>query len=472
MIKPFQITGTYTDQYQLTMAQAYFLRDKADEEAVFDYFFRKTPFDGGYAIFAGLENILDILENYKFNDKDIEFMKRWGFDIRFIEYLKNFSFKGSVYSAQEGDLVFPTRPILRVEGHIIEAQIIETVLLNILNFQSLIATKASRMRLAAGQATLIDFGMRRAHGLAAYHASRAAIIGGFNATSNVKAGIDFNIPVSGTMAHAFIQSFDREIDAFRHFAKIWPNNCILLVDTYDTLGSGLPNTIKVAKEMQAEGHKLKGIRLDSGDLAYLAKKSRQMLDEAGLKNIKIFASNQLDEFIIKSLLDQNAPIDGFGVGTKLVTGQPDAALGGVYKLAYAYDKSRIKLSENEAKTTLPHKKQVYRTYDNKQNLLGADIITLSEESNITEMYHPFHNNKKMNLKNCNYEALLHPVMTNGKRTSQPKTIADIAAFSQNRINQLPSEYKRFDNPHIYKVGLSKKLLKEKNNWIEKIKNNT
>lgn len=471
MIKPFQITGTYTDQYQLTMAQAYFLREQSDEKAVFDYFFRQLPYDGGYAIFAGLESILDILENFRFDENDIKFLIDWGFDKKFIEYLKNFSFKGSIYSSQEGDLVFPTRPILRVEGHIIEAQIIETVLLNMLNFQSLIATKASRMRLATGHGTLIDFGMRRAHAMAAHHASRAAVIGGFNATSNVKAGIDFNIPVSGTMAHAFIQSFDCEIDAFRHFAKIWPNNCIMLVDTYNTLKSGLPNTIKVAKEMQAKGQKLKGIRLDSGDLAYLSKKSRQVLDDAGFKDVKIFASNQLDEFVIKSLLDQNAPIDGFGVGTRLVTGQPDAALGGVYKLAYAYDKSRIKLSENEAKTTLPHKKQVYRLYDSNDNLLGADIITLNHEKDFKMMYHPFYNNKKMILKDCKSESLLQPVMIDGKRNIQARTVSEIAKFSKNRINQLPPEYKRFDNPHIYKIGLSEKLLHEKNNWIEKIKNN-
>jgi len=429
MNKPLQITGTYTDQYQLTMAQAYFLRNKPDEKAVFDYFFRKLPYEGGYAIFAGLENILDILENLHFDDDDINFLKNWGFDLKFIDYLKDFQFKGSIFSTKEGDLIFPTRPILRVEGNIIEAQIIETVLLNILNFQSLIATKASRMRLSAGNRTLIDFGMRRAHGLAAYHASRAAIIGGFQATSNVKAGIDFNIPVSGTMAHSFVQSFDDELKAFEHFAEIWPKNCILLVDTYNTLKSGVPNAIKVAKTLHSKGHQLKGIRLDSGDLAYLAKKSRTMLDDAGLNDVQIFASNQLDEYLIKSLLDQNAPIDGFGVGTRLVTGQPDAAFDGVYKLAHAYGKSRIKISENEAKTTLPHKKQVYRMYNSQGQPIGADIITLADENDFDEMHHPLYETKKMSLKDCSREALLQPVMTDGKRTTRRQSVKEIGRAS-------------------------------------------
>lgn len=465
----FQITGTYTDQYQLTMAQAYFLRGKGEQKAIFDYYFRKLPYNGGYAIFAGLENLLEILEDLKFSKDDFKFMRQWGFDSAFIEYLNNFRFKGSIYSTQEGDVVFPIRPILRVEGTIIETQIIETLLLNILNFQTLIATKASRMRLIAKNRTLIDFGMRRAHGLAAYYASRAAIIGGFNATSNVKAGMDYNIPISGTMAHSFIQCFNDELTAFRNFAQTWPQNCILLVDTYSTLKSGLPNAITVAKEMESKGQRLKGIRLDSGDLAYLSKKSRQMLVDAGLNDVKIFASNQLDEFVIKSLLEQKAPIDGFGVGTNLITGQPDAALDGVYKLSYAYGKPRIKLSENNAKTTLPNKKQVYRIFDSKQELLGADIIALSGENEIREMYHPFNDNKKMRLENCTIEPLLQQMMENGKRTTEPKTVSEIAQFSKSRLDQLPQEYKRFDNPHIYKVGLSSALRKERNQMINKLK---
>lgn len=464
-----EITGTYTDQYQLTMAQAYYLSGRSDEKAVFDYFFRKLPYDGGYAVFAGLDTLLDVLENLKFSEGDTKYLSSQGFDPKFIKYLENFEFTGTVYSVREGDVVFPTRPILTIEGSLPEAQIVETLLLNILNFQTLIATKASRIRLAAGDRTLIDFGMRRAHSIAAYHASRAAVIGGFDATSNVKAARDFSIPVSGTMAHAFVQSFDSELEAFRQFSKVWPSNSVLLVDTYDTLKSGVPNAIEIAKEMEADGKRLKGIRLDSGDLAYLAKKSRQMLDEAGFDYVKIAASNQLDEYVIKSLLDQGAPIDVFGVGTSLVIGRPDAALDGVYKLAYANEKPRIKLSESTAKITLPHKKQVYRLFNSKDEPIGADLVALWDEDQTDEMHHPFDIHKKMSVANCNREALLQPVMENGKRKSPPQSVTEIAKYAKHRIDALPDEYKRFDNPHIYKVGLSTALNDARNELIEKYK---
>lgn len=469
MKHPFQISGTYTDQYQLTMAQAYFARGNGDEDAVFDYFFRKLPFDGGYAVFAGLEVLLEALEELSFDEDDLDFLKQQGFDPDFIAYLKDFRFKGTIHSAAEGDVVFPVQPVLRVEGTIIEAQLIETMLLNILNFQTLIATKASRMRKVAGDRTLIDFGMRRAHGTAAHLASRAAVIGGFDATSNVQAGISFDIPVSGTMAHAYVQSFDDELSAFRHFAETWPDNCTLLVDTYSTLNSGIPNAIKIAGEMETAGHRINGIRLDSGDLAYLAKQSRKMLDDAGLGYVKIFASNQLDEFVIRSLLEQKAPIDGFGVGTSLVTGQPDAALDGVYKLALAYGKSRIKLSENTAKITLPGKKQVHRMYDSNRRPLGADVVALWEEKDLQEMHHPNYDHKSMGLENCTGEPLLLPVMENGKRTRPPMSVTEIAAFSKDKVGELPDEYKRFDNPHIYKVGLSKALKKQRDQLIKSMK---
>lgn len=463
------ITGTYVDQYQLTMAQAYFLKGNGEETAIFDYFFRKLPFKGGYAIFAGLENVLDILENLHFDDDDITFLSKQGFDPRFIDYLKDFRFRGTVYSVPEGDMVFPTRPVLTVEASIIEAQIIETLLLNILNFQTLIATKASRIRQSAGSRKLIDFGMRRAQSTAAHDASRAAIIGGFDATSNVKSAIANDLAVSGTMAHAFIQQYDDELTAFRDFADVWPDNCILLVDTYDTLKSGVPNAIKVAEEMAAKGKQLKGIRLDSGDLAYLSKKSRKMLDDAGFTEVKIAASNQLDEYVINSLTTQNAPIDVFGVGTNLVTGQPDAALDGVYKLAYAHGKPRIKLSETMAKVTLPHKKQVYRIYDSQNELLGAEVVALRDEQNIEEMHHPFDANSQMTFKNCTLEPLLQPVMDNGKRTGTAKSVTEIARWSKEKLDTLPSEYKRFDNPHVYKIGLSKALHEERNALIQHFK---
>jgi nicotinate phosphoribosyltransferase len=264
-------TATYTDLYQLSMSQVYYLKGQKDTRAVFDYFFRKLPFNSGYAVFAGLEDLLSILENFTFDTKDLIFLRKQGFHPDFMEYLKNFRFRGNIYSSREGDLIFPIRPVLQVEANIIEAQIIETILLNILNFQTLVATKASRIRQAAEDGKLIDFGLRRSQGPGGYYACRAAFIGGFDATSNVRAGRDYDIPVSGTMAHSYVESYDDELTSFRHFAEEQPENCVFVLDTYDTLKSGLPNAIIVAKELEEKGHKVKGIRLDSGDLAYLSK---------------------------------------------------------------------------------------------------------------------------------------------------------------------------------------------------------
>ncbi len=461
-------TGTFTDKYQLTMAQAYFLQGQ-NHSAVFDYFFRKLPFNGGYAIFAGLEDLLAIIENLHFDKADFDYLEAQGFYPDFLNYLKNFQFTGSIYSCQEGDVIFPTCPILAVEANIIEAQIIETLVLNTLNFQTLIATKASRIREVAGGRNLIDFGLRRAQGPAGYFASRAAMIGGFDATSNVCAGRDYDIPILGTMGHSFVQSYDSELTAFRAFAQSWPENCVLLVDTYNTLASGVPNAIKIAKEMEKQGHRLKGIRIDSGDLAYLSKKARHTLDEEGLNYVKISVSNQLDEFVIKSLLEQESPIDTFGVGTNLVIGAPDAALDGVYKLAFANEKPRLKISETLKKISLPHKKQVYRMLDNDKNFWGADVITLFAEKELNRMYDPFEPFKSISLKNQKKEPLLNKVMENGKPVAEPKTIKEISQFSQHRLSLLPLDYKRIINPHIYKVGLSEKLFDERNKLIEEHK---
>jgi len=463
-------SATYTDQYQLAMSQVYFKKGQKDHTAIFDYYFRKLPYNGGYAIFAGLQDLLKIIENLKFNDKDLEYLKKQDFDDDFLQYLKDFKFHGNIYSVQEGDVVFPTRPILQVEANIIEAQIIETILLNLLNFQTLIATKASRIKLVSGERTLLDFGLRRAQGPGGYYATRAAIIGGFNGTSNVIAGRDFNIPVSGTMAHSFIQSYDDEITAFRDFAEGRPKDCVLLVDTYDTLKSGVPNAITVAKEMEDRGEKLMAIRLDSGDLAYLSKQSRKMLDEAGLDYVKIAASNQLEENVIKSLLEQGARIDVFGVGTNLVIGSPDAALDGVYKLAYSNGKPRIKISESIVKVTLPHKKQVYRLRDTEGNCVGGDLVTLFEEDNIKNMIHPFEPYKQMKVDGLEKEALLKPVMENGKNKLEKKSLQEIAEYSKNRLAELSIEYKRFNNPHIYKVGISEALKAERDKLIASFKN--
>lgn len=462
----FDFTATYTDQYQLTMAQVYFLNGRKDQVAVFDYFFRRLPFGGGYAVFAGLGDFLDILENLHFDEADLDFLKSQGFDRSFLDHLKGFHFKGKIQAAREGDLVFPTRPVLQLEGNIIEAQIVETLLLNILNFQTLIATKASRMRWVAGDRRLVDFGLRRAQGTGGYYASRAAYIGGFDATSNVRAGRDYDIPVSGTMAHSFIESYDNELAAFRAFADGHPDICVLLVDTYDTLKSGVPNAITVAKEMEKRGQKLRGIRLDSGDLAWLSKESREMLDSAGLDYVKIAASNQLDEYLIRSLQEQKAAIDLYGVGTSLVTGHPDAALDGVYKLVFAAGQHRIKLSETVSKITIPGRKQVYRVASGENGWIGADVIALDTEGDIKTIHHPFDPNKSMSVEKCRKESLLETVMEDGLRSSSPMPLAEIARYARERFSLLPPEFKRFENPHIYRVGLSSGLKKERDKLID------
>lgn len=446
------------------MAQVYFDK-KPDSRAVFDYYFRKNPFEGGYTVFAGLEDILDIIDDLQFTENDINYLASHGFSQSFLEYLRTFRFNGNIYSSREGDVVFPDRPVLQVEANIIEAQILETVLLNMLNFQTLIATKANRMRLSAPTETLLDMGLRRSHATGGYYATRAAIIGGFDSTSNVKAAEDYGLPCSGTMAHSFVQSYVDELKAFRDFAEIRPKNCVFLVDTYNTLKSGIPNAITVAKEMEQRGHTLLGVRLDSGDLAYLAKKTRKMLDDAGLDYVKIVVSNQLDEYVIKSLKEQGAPIDIYGVGTNLVTGHPDASLGGVYKLSEYNGEPRMKLSENIEKISLPNRKQVFRMIDASGNFYGADAIALHDEGRIEMMEHPFDNRKKLNLQDFEHEPLLEPIVADGKRISRSYSVPEIVEYSQERLAKLPAEYKRFQNPHIYKVGLSSKLKKIRDNLV-------
>jgi nicotinate phosphoribosyltransferase len=464
------LSGTYTDLYQLTMSQVYYLTGRQRQRAVFDYFFRKLPYDGGYVIFAGLGSLVKMLEEFRFTPDDLEYLKSIGLHSAFVDSLADFRFSGDVFAAREGEVVFPNEPILRVEGDVLEAQIVETLLLNIINFQSLIATKAARMHTVASGKVLCDFGLRRAQGLGGYHATRASIVGGFTATSNVKGAKDFGITCVGTMAHAFVQGYEDELSAFRAFAEHRPENCVLLVDTYDTLKSGLPNAITVGKEMAQRGHRLQGIRLDSGDLAYLSTQSRRMLNDAGLEYVTITASNQLDEFVIKSLIDQQAPIDVFGVGTSLVTGPPDAALDGVYKLSELDGKPRIKLSENIKKTTLPGSKQVYRYFGEGNAFLGADAIAFNGESAPASMSHPYEPDKSMSLGGYSHEPLLHPVMRRGETIGINPSLKNISQYSQERLKLLPKEYKRFYNPHIYKVGIGAKLMDERNRMRKMYKN--
>lgn len=461
---PFTVTGNYTDFYQIAMAQVYFSDGKKDLNACFDYFFRKLPFGGGYVVFAGLEDLLDAVLNLRFTEDDLEFLKSRNFDREFLKFLKDFRFRGTIHSCREGELVFPGCPVVRVEGTIVEAQLIETLLLNLLNFESLIATKAARIKTVAGDNAVSEFGFRRAQGPAGVLAARAAAIGGVTSTSNVYAACLYGLDPSGTMAHALIQSYDSELEAFRAFAHAHPERCVFLVDTYDSLRSGVPNAITVSKELEQKGYRAAGIRLDSGDLAYLAQESRKMLDEAGLEYVKIVASNQLDEYVIKSLKDQQAPIDIFGVGTNLVTGSPDAALDGVYKLSVAGDRPRMKISENLQKMTLPGRKQVLRVLDEQGAFYGADAVILAEEGNFCgEMVHPFAAGKSLDISRLKQQPLLEPVIRNGERTGRFLSPAEIASFSGRRLDLLPAAYKRFEFPHVYKTGISGALfsLREK-----------
>jgi len=451
-----QNTGLYTDHYELSMAQGYFLSGKKDTQANFDYFFRKNPYGGGYVVFAGLDDLLKALQDFRYSDEDCSYLESIGFDKKFLRHLARFSFSADVHSAMEGEIVFPNEPVLRVRGNIIETQLVESIVLNVLNFQSLIATKAARMRYVAGNRLLVDFGMRRAQGLGAIHASKAAIAGGFNSSSNVYSAHSFGFDSSGTMAHSWVQSFDREIDSFREFVRYYPGNSILLVDTYDTLESGVPNAITVAREMEKNGHKLTGIRLDSGDLAWLSKQSRKMLDEAGLEYVKIVASNQLDEHVIKSLLYQEAPIDSFGVGTAVATGKGDGALDGVYKLTQVDDQPSMKVSENIEKTTLPGIKTIHR-YINGENKFYADAVEIEDLPAPEKIYHPFSPEKNCRLKGYSHENIIEQVMSGGEILTK-KSLDEIVKYAGQRLAQLPDETKRFDNPHIYKTGIGEELM--------------
>jgi len=459
----------YTDYYELTMAQGYYMSGRAGEKASFDYFFRDLPYEGGYVVFAGIADLLDILSDFRFHEDELDYLADQGFHSEFLEYLRSFQLNADIYSAKEGEIVFPLEPVVRVEGSIIETQILETLLLNILNFESLIATKGRRLRYAAGSRKVLDFGLRRAQGFGGIQASKASLIGGVNATSNVFASFLHNIPASGTMAHSWVQSFDDELTSFRTFAEYYPENAVLLVDTYDTLGSGVPNAITVAKEMEEQGYKLKGIRLDSGDLAYFSRKSREMLDEAGLDYVKIAASNQLDERLIKSLISQQAPIDLFGVGTRLVTGHESPALDGVYKLTSVNKEPKLKLSENVEKVTLPGLKKVVRYLDDDGKFYG-DGILLEHEDRVDTIFHPYYPAKHSTVTDFQSESILHNVMKDGEITINIPSVKESADYCSRRFKQLNAEHKRFDNPHIYKVGISKELMNLRDDLMQEAKN--
>lgn len=450
------LRGLFADRYELSMAWVYWREGRVDEPAVFDYFFRTMPFGGGYATFAGAATLVAALEQFRFDELELEFLRREGLASEFLQYLRQFRFRGTLWMPPEGEPVFPLEPVVRVEGGLVEAQLIETLLLNVLNFQTLIATKAARCRDAARGRALSEFGLRRAQGLGGRWASRAAAIGGCGSTSNLDAAQVYGLKTAGTMAHSFVQSYDDELTAFRAFAAVHRSNTVLLLDTYDTLRSGLPNAIRVAKELAARGQRLAGVRLDSGDLAYLARAVRQGLDAAGLPEVKIIVSNQLDEYVIRSLLEQEAPIDVFGVGTALAAGLPTGALDGVYKLAACGGQPRMKRADGLAKQTLPGRKSVSR-YRDAQGWFRADAIHLADEPPPDRMVDPRDPTRRLALSQWQPEPLLRLVLEKGRLVAPLPEVTAAAAYARQRAQCLPAEHHRFENPHVYEVGISPRL---------------
>lgn len=461
-----------TDLYELTMMQGYF-KSGSHETVVFDAFYRNNPSNGGYAICAGLEQIIDYIKHLHFDEEDISYLRTLGiFEEDFLEYLSTFRFSGDIYAIPEGTVVFPREPLIKVIAPIMEAQLVETAILNILNHQSLIATKAARVCYAAQGDGVMEFGLRRAQGPdAGVYGARAAVIGGCCGTSNVLCGQMFDIPVKGTHAHSWIMSFPDEYTAFQKYAQLYPSACILLVDTYDTLKSGVPNAIRVFTEMRSAGIPLTfyGIRMDSGDLAYLSKKVRIMLDEAGFPDAVISASNDLDEYLIENLKAQGAKITSWGVGTNLITSKDCPAFGGVYKLAAIQNEEgtfipKIKLSENSEKVTNPGNKTVYRIYEKDSGKIKADLICLADEifdtSKNLRLFDPQETWKKTTLKGDTYtmRELLVQIFDKGSCIYQSPSVMDIQKYCNEEKDTLWNETKRFSNPHEVYVDLSDELF--------------
>ena len=468
-----------TDLYQLTMMNGYLKEDMQDQVVIFDLFFRQNELIT-YSLSAGLEQALDYVLNLNFTKEDIEYLRGLNlFNEAFLEKLSTLKFTGDIYAVKEGTMVFPGEPILTVKAPIFEAQLIETALLNIINHQTLIASKAAKICYVANGDNVMEFGLRRAQGPdAGIYGSRASIIGGCNSTSNVLAGKSFNIPIAGTHAHSWVMSFDTELDAFMAYAKAYPNATLLLVDTYDTLKSGIPNAIKVFDYLKKQGKKPLGIRIDSGDLAYLTKKARKMLDDAGYPDAIICASGDLDEKLVQSLKLQGARINSWGIGTKLITSADMPALGGVYKMAGVVKKDgtiipKIKVSETSAKITNPGFKKIVRIYDNQTQKAEADLITLQDESIDTSkpltITHPIETWKKITFTDYSIKELTIKVVENGKLCVELPTLKEISAYAKQEMNSFWDEYLRIDKPHIYKVDLSDKLLSLKNGMLDEIR---
>lgn len=466
----------HTDLYQINMGYAYFKDGVHERKAYFDVYFRKIPFGGGYTVFAGLQKVIEYLNSFEFTDSDIEYLAGLGYEDSYLQYLKQMKFTGSIRSVREGEIVFGNEPLIRVEAPLIQAQIIETAILNIVNYQILIATKAARIKHLCPNEPCMEFGTRRAHEFdAAVWGARASIIGGFDSTSNVKAAKLFGIPCSGTHAHSFVQAYEDEKVAFKKYAAAH-KDCYFLVDTYDTLRSGIPTAIEVADELKDKINFL-GIRLDSGDIAYLSKEARKMLDAAGYPNAKVVASNDLDEATITHLKQEGARIDAWGIGTKLITAYDNPALGAVYKLACLEDENgnmvdRLKVSENPAKLTIPGIKRVYRIINTKNGMAAGDYIALESEDVSKEesikLFHPTHTYLEKEVENFEARDLHVDVFKDGRQVYAIPSVQESAQYFKENKKILWNEYLRLLNPEFYPVDLSTKCWKNRNDILRKV----
>lgn len=470
------------DFYELTMSQCYFNSEHRDRIVTFDLFYRKNPDEGGYAVFAGLEEVIGYIQNLHFEDEDIAYLRSLHkFSEPFLDYLRHFIFTGDIYAIKEGTPVFPYEPLIRVKAKIIDAQLIETAMLLCINHQTLIATKARRIVKAAKGRAIMEFGARRAHNFdSANYGARAAYIGGVAGTATTYAGQKFGMPVLGTMAHSFVQSFDSEYEAFLAYAKTYPDSCTVLLDTYDTLNSGLINAIRVAKDyLEPNGYRMQGVRIDSGDMAYLSKKIRKALDEAGMQDCNIVVSNSLDEYLIKSLIDQGAQINSMGVGENLVCSKSAPVFGGVYKMSSVYENGemipKIKVSENVEKVTNPGFKDLYRIYDKESGKAIGDLMTLHGEvidpNKDLTIYHQMNSWKNKTISGGSYivKDLLEPIFVDGQLVYDVPKLEEIRAYSEQEFQCMWDEILRFEYPQTYYVDLSKKLLDLKLKMLEDVK---
>ncbi len=466
------------DLYELTMSNAILSSDMRDTITYFDMFFRRVPDEGGFAIMAGIEQLIEYFNNLHFGQDDIDYLRSLNlFDCEFLEYLKNFKFECDVWAIPEGTPIFPGEPIVTVRGPVIQALMVETMVLLTINHQSLIATKANRIATAAQGRAVLEFGSRRAHGYdAAVYGARAAVIGGCSATSCVKSAKEFNIEVSGTMAHSWVQMFEDEYTAFKTYAEHYPDSCFLLVDTYNVLKSGIPNAIRVFDEvLKPMGKRPRGIRIDSGDITYLTSRARKMLDNAGYPDCKICVSNSLDEYLIRDMIMQGAKVDSFGVGERLITASSEAVFGGVYKLV-AVEKDgqiipKIKISENISKITVPGVKIPWRLFDNETGKAIADVITLSyeniDDSAPYEIFHPEHTWKRKLIKNFKAKKLQVRLFDKGRQVYFSPGVTEISKYRARQVENLWDEVKRFEKPHTYYVDLSPELWQQRNELLMK-----